>query len=223
MLRYTWSNTLSFSFVPTKETATREDVPRRRGRPRSSSADTAILDAAARVMAERGYRGMTVGAVARAAGVSQPTVYLRHPTKHDLAVAAIAHLPGIAHPPDTGDTRRDLAGILEDLVRDAERIGLSLVGTVLAEEPDHPQLLEEWRKHAGGPMVGSIRAVLERGRSRGQVRPDADLGATAELLLGAYVGRYTTAGPPPGGWSRRVVAVLWPHLEARGVSPSRGG
>ena len=174
-------------------------------------------------MAERGYRGMTVGAVARVAGVSEPTVYLRHPTKHDLAVAAIAHLPGVAHPPDTGDAQRDLAVLLEDLVRDAERIGLSLVGTVLAEEPDHPELLEQWRKHAGGPMVGSIRAVLERGRSRGQVRPDADLDATAELLLGAYVGRYTTAGSPPRGWSRRVVGVLWPHLEAGDAAVGRTG
>ncbi|HEX2273606.1 MAG TPA: TetR/AcrR family transcriptional regulator [Acidimicrobiales bacterium] len=197
--------------MPTKENG--RAGGRRRGRPRSSAADAAILDAAARVMSERGFRGMTVGAVARAAGVTEPTVYLRHPTKHALAVAAIAHLPGVADPPDSGDARRDLVALVETLVRDAERIGLSLIGTVLAEEPDHPELLEQWRRRAGAAMVEAIRAVLDRGRSRGQVRAGADLEATVELLLGAYVGRYTTRGAPPRGWSRRIVAVVWPHLQ----------
>lgn len=191
-----------------------QEATRRRGRPRSPAADAAILDAAARVMSERGYRGMTVGAVARAAGVSEPTVYLRHPTKHDLAVAAIAHLPGLVHPPDSGDARRDLVALLDRLVGDAERVGLSLVGAVLAEEPDHPELLEQWRTRAGAAVVDAIHAVLDRGVTRGQVRPDADLEAAAELLVGAYVGRYTTRGAPPRGWSRRVVAVVWPYLRS---------
>ena len=154
-----------------------------------------------------------MAAVARAAGVSEPTVYLRHRSKHDLAVAAIAHLPAVADPPDNGDVRRDLIALLDELVRNAAGIGLSVLGTVLAEEPHHPELLERWRVRAGMAMADATRAVLERGRSRGQVRSDADIEATVDLLLGAYLGRYTTRGSPPRGWTKRVVGVLWPHLD----------
>jgi len=45
---------------------------------------------------------MTVEAVAARAAVSAPTVYLRYPTKLDLALAAVAHIPVLADPPDTG-------------------------------------------------------------------------------------------------------------------------
>src|SRR4051795_8357147 len=48
---------------------------------------TAIADAARRLFVERGYDGVTVAQVARAADVSEKTVYNHFPTKEDLAFA----------------------------------------------------------------------------------------------------------------------------------------
>ncbi|MGZ6812033.1 MAG: helix-turn-helix domain-containing protein, partial [Blastococcus sp.] len=70
--------------------------------------DEAILDAARAELAERGYARMSIDAVAARAGVSKPTVYLRHATKADLATAAIASMRAASRPAPTGDVRADL-------------------------------------------------------------------------------------------------------------------
>jgi AcrR family transcriptional regulator len=173
-----------------------------------AATDTAILDAAVDLLAQRGYRGMTIGAVAAVAGVSEPTVYLRYATKHDLAVAAIARRPFLAHPPDTGDTSEDLIALLIDLIATAEAIGLSIIGVVLAEEPEHPEFIARWRATVGSAAAEAVAEIIERGRARGQVRPDLEAGLVADLLVGAYIAHYTHVGPPDDQWARRLVATL---------------
>jgi AcrR family transcriptional regulator len=184
----------------------------KRGRPRRAAIDTAILDAAADLLSQRGYRGMTVGAVAAAAGVTEPTVYLRHPTKHDLAVAAIPRLPMLSRPPDTGDTKRDLTLLLTDLVATGRTIGLSITGVVLAEESEHPELLEHWRTTVGAAALRAVHDIIEHGQRRGQVRGDVRAPIVADLLLGAYLGHYTHQGQPDRAWIRHVIDTLWPCL-----------
>ena len=184
----------------------------KRGRPRRAITDRAILDAASELIAQRGYRGMTVGAVAAAAGVSEPTVYLRYATKHDLAVAAIARRPFLTHPPDTGDTIEDLIALLTDLVAAAEAIGMSIVGVVLAEEPEHPELLARWRASVGSVGLRAVDTIIQRGRGRGDVRPDIAASLVADVIVGAYLARYTHQGPPDCHWAREIVEMLAPAL-----------
>ncbi|HEX3539197.1 MAG TPA: TetR/AcrR family transcriptional regulator [Acidimicrobiales bacterium] len=185
---------------------------RKRGRPRQAATDTAILDAASELIAQRGYRGMTVGAVAATAGVSEPTVYLRYATKHDLAVAAVARRPFLTHPPDTGDSIEDLAALLTALVETAEAIGMSIVGVVLAEEPEHPELLAHWRATVGSVGLRAVDTIIERGRRRGDIRPDLHAPLVADLIVGAYLARYTHQGPPDRRWARDIVEMLAPAL-----------
>ncbi|HEY0398200.1 MAG TPA: TetR/AcrR family transcriptional regulator [Acidimicrobiia bacterium] len=187
----------------------------KRGRPRKASIDTAILDAAATLLSQRGYRGMTVAAVAAAAGVTEPTVYLRHPTKHDLAVAAIPRLPMLNHPPDTGDTKTDLTLLLTDLVATGRAIGLAMTGVVLAEEAEHPELLDHWRATVGAAAVGAVHDIIKHGQRRGEVRRDVRTPVVADLILGAYFGRYTHQGQPDRAWIRDVINIVWPGVAAR--------
>src|SRR5215211_8569552 len=93
----------------------------RGGRPRSRAIDEAILAAARAELADRGYARMSVDAVAARAGVSKPTVYLRHASKAELATAALAAYQQRALPRPTGDTRADLVALLRDLRRGVER------------------------------------------------------------------------------------------------------
>jgi AcrR family transcriptional regulator len=186
----------------------------KRGRPRDPSVDLAIIDAASSLMAERGYRGMTVAGVAAAARVSEPTVYLRYPTKQDLAMAAIARLPILTHPPDTGDAREDLEILLTSVLATTRAIGLSIGATVLAAEAEHPELLEHWRTTVGAALVGVVSEIVQHGRDRGQVRPEIDPGVVADLLLGAYLGRHTHTGPPDDQWVDQVLDALWGGLAA---------
>jgi hypothetical protein len=199
------SQQLHFSVVTTKV---------KRGRPRRASTDAAILDAAAALMSQRGYRGMTVSAVATAAGVTEPTVYLRHRTKHDLAVAAIPRLPLLSHPPDTGATKKDTL-LLTDLVATAKALGLSLAGVVLAEEAEHPELLDHWRTTVGAASLRAVRTIVEHGQRRGEVRGDVRAPVVADLILGAYLAHYTHQGQPDRKWIAEVIDTLWPGLAAR--------
>src|SRR5260370_15750722 len=63
---------------------------RRRGRPRSRSAERAILLAGARLLEERGVRRMSMEAVAAAARVSKATIYRRWPSKDALVLDLVA-------------------------------------------------------------------------------------------------------------------------------------
>ena len=115
---------------------------------------------------------MTVAAVAAAAGVSEPTVYLRYPTKRDLALAAVTHIPLLVDAPDTGDAFDDLAALLTRLVAATEAAGgLPLTGAVLAEEHEHPELLERWRANVGATLGAIVEGIVDRGVRREDGRP----------------------------------------------------
>jgi AcrR family transcriptional regulator len=67
---------------------------RQRGRPRASEHEQAdargsLLDAAARLIAERGYRGMTVNEIVARAGLSKGTFYWYFSCKHDVLFAVL--------------------------------------------------------------------------------------------------------------------------------------
>src|SRR5919106_6443524 len=105
------------------------------GRPRDAALDERILAAAREQLAEHGYQGLSIGAVARAAGTTRPSVYLRFAGKEDLATAAIAGM-SVADPLQvTDDLHSDLVAELRHFrTAVTRRGGMSFVGTVLAEE-----------------------------------------------------------------------------------------
>lgn len=155
---------------------------------------------------------MTVAAVAAAAGVSEPTVYLRYRSKHELAVAAIARRPFLTDPPDTGDLITDLISLLTDFTDTGAAIGLSIIGVVLAEEREHPELLARWRATVGSAASQAVEQIVERGRERGQVRPGLEAGMVADLVVGAYLAHHSHKGPPTRAWARQIVETLRPAL-----------
>jgi len=69
------------------ETAPAHRAP---GRPRSAQADRAIIDAIVDLLVNRGYREVTIEAVAARAGVAKTTIYRRWPSKAEMVVEAIS-------------------------------------------------------------------------------------------------------------------------------------
>ena len=69
------------------------------GRPRDPQADRAILKATIELLAEDGFGGLSIEAVAARAGVGKTTVYRRWPSKVPLVVDALTHMkPPMAVP-----------------------------------------------------------------------------------------------------------------------------
>jgi AcrR family transcriptional regulator len=196
-------------------------APRAPGRPRSERVDDAILAAARAELGARGYARMTVDAVAARAGVSKPTIYLRHPTKADLATAAIASMRVQPRPAPTDDLRADLIAHLRLLRAGLERPnGMTMLGTVLAEENETPELLALFRERLVAPRRQELRAVLQAARDRGELRHGADLDIAVNALVGAFFARYL-AGEPIGG--RFVSALVDGVLEGVRLSPQPRG
>lgn len=183
------------------------------GRPRDPETERRILDATLRHLAEEGYSRMSVDNIALAAGVSKPTIYRRWPGKADLATAALRTLQLSEPPVDTGSTTGDLIATLENFSRSLLRPnGLSLIGTVLAEESHTPELLALFRERLVVPRRRMLHDILERAKRQGELRRGANLDAAVNLLVGAFYARYLAASAIPAGFARELVLLVWPGL-----------
>jgi AcrR family transcriptional regulator len=181
------------------------------GRPLDEGVDTAILDAAWRLLLKEGYARLSIAGVAQEARVGRPAIYRRYKDKSELVAAVIADKASSLPLIDTGSAREDLVAHLE-LAR--RRFTVSLAGTFIAEERTHPELLEQFREGMVVPRRDSIAEALERGKARGEVRSDLDSATASAALMGSFIFSYLAGGRPPKGWSERVVDTLWPAFAA---------
>lgn len=96
---------------------TAADAPRPVGRPRDPQVDRAVMEATFALLAEAGYDGLTIEAVAHAAGVSKNAIYRRWPDKVAMVLDAIRTMaPHDEVEVDTGDVRADMATMLRVMV-----------------------------------------------------------------------------------------------------------
>ena len=160
------------------------------GRPRSARIDEVVLRTTLRHLAERGYAGMSVNAIAAELGVSKPTIYLRWPSKVDLALAAVTSLHVDLPESPTGDVRVDLIAHVKRVQRVIETVGIGLTGTVLAEQDSNPALIATYRERAVRPSRQRARRILQSGIRQGVIRPDADVSAAVDMLVGALYAAY---------------------------------
>jgi len=153
---------------------------------------------------------MSLDSVAAEAGASKPTLYRRWATKADLATAALRFLQLSEPAPEGGSSLEALVGILENFRRSLLRPnGMSLVGTVLAEEHLTPELLARFRVRLVLPRRKMLRAVLERAREHGELRPAVDCDAVASLLVGGFYARYLAASTVSARYPAKLVRIVW--------------
>ena len=180
------------------------------GRPRDPATEQRILEVALRMLAMDGYSRMSLDAVAAEAGVSKPTIYRRWPSKADLATSALRTIQLSEPPVDTGSTIGDLTGTLENFRRSLLRPnGMSLVGTVLAEEFHNPDLLGLFRERLVVPRRARLRAILERARKKKEVRPRVNLDCAVAMLVGGFYAQYLAGSEIPSSFARELVDAVW--------------
>ena len=143
--------------------------------------------------------------------MAKTTVYRRYPSTVELVLATINHLNTDVPVPDTGSARDDLVAVL-DFAR--LRFDLSVTGTLLTEEREHPELLEAARRQMIVPAIDRFRQVLRAGIERGELRPDLDVDAAAHALLGSFFIRYLERGRPRPAGRRGSSTTLWPAFAA---------
>ncbi|WP_311543301.1 TetR/AcrR family transcriptional regulator [Streptomonospora wellingtoniae] len=159
------------------------------GRPRSTEADTAILDAALDLLVERGIGAISIEQVAQRAGVTRATVYRRYADRTELLIAAIHHDHDAAPDelPEPDDVEQLLSWWAQALGTPAAGRGWPLIRRLMTELYDHPELAEAFTEVSVEPRNRWIRAALIRDRDRGRFPADADLGVVQQIITGAVV------------------------------------
>ena len=177
------------------------------GRPRDPALDRAILSAAARQLGELGYARMSLESVAAAAGTTVPSLRRRYRDKADLAAAVIGSLR-VEDPPAGAPTPRAHAlAILENFHANLRATpALAVLGSLLAEEERHPELLLLFKTRIAEPR----RALLRQALAAGNLPGAADLDALTSMLIGSFYGRYVTIAGIPDDWPGRVLSAIWP-------------
>jgi AcrR family transcriptional regulator len=184
---------------------------RRRGRPRDPRLDTAILTAAATLLARNGYATTSLEAVAALAGTTMPALRRRYDSMADLIAAVIVSLRTSPLPAPTDSPREDALAILRDLNRAMLHANaMTVVGSLLAEEHHHPELLSLYRTHITESRRSALRGALARGIRAAQLPADLDVDAVTSMLCGALYGQYLTTAGLSEEWADRTLAILWP-------------
>ncbi|BBY15669.1 TetR/AcrR family transcriptional regulator [Mycolicibacterium litorale] len=153
------------------------------GRPRDARVTEAILDAVLAELADRGFGGLTMDAVARRAGVGKSALYRRWPSKVEMTADLMRALSVTEEPaPDTGSFAGDVRALLEDVLAwlTDERVR-RVYPDLLAEAQRHPALGEAMTTYVARPRRARATAVLERAAERGEL----GIGADQEVIVDA--------------------------------------
>ena len=164
-----------------------------------SARRTELTRAAARLFAEKGYHGTSIGDLAEALGVQKGSVYAHIESKQDLLYETMAEGARAFH-----------AGLdaIDDTQPATEKIRLALRShlRVVAEQLDVATVfVQEWRYLEGerrDEIVAErrryedrIRAYFREGRDLGELRTDLDDSTAALLVLSAANWAYTWLQP----------------------------
>jgi AcrR family transcriptional regulator len=183
----------------------------RRGRPRSSHTEKAILKAAGEiVIASGGLAEMTIEGVAERAGVGKASIYRRWPSKGALAFDAVVDGILATQPtPDTGSLEGDLTRVAENWVRlSTARRGGRTVAHLIAEVQSDPDLAVVWRERFVDRIRRERLPIVDRAIARGEIPAGSDPELIMDLLFGPLYHRYLNRHLPLDGSFARGIARM---------------
>jgi AcrR family transcriptional regulator len=187
--------------------AGREKTERRGGRPSGGSDGIvrAVLEATLRQLGDRGFSGVSVDEIAKAARVNKTSIYRRWPSRGALVLAALLTLRDHEPPaPQTGSLRENLIAMLRAKVALVSTgRGRKILRALIAfEDEEVARLARALRKQRYRVPI----AVIQRAIVRGELPPDTDPSLLAEVLLAPMYYRIIVLNQPISGrYIERVV------------------
>lgn len=178
-----------------------------KGRPRSSAADRAILEAFRLELTERGFADLRLEHVAARAGVGKSTLYRRWASKEELAQELLERLAGphiaIA---DTGNTREELLAAVVQPMRAVTHTPFGpVIRALLSQIAINPTIGDPFRTDIVAARRSEIARAVERGMARGDLRSTTNPQLAIELLVGPVYFRVMFGGELTLEFAQRVV------------------
>ncbi|MCH2173438.1 TetR/AcrR family transcriptional regulator [Myxococcota bacterium] len=192
---------------------------RRRPGGRSARVREAILRATLELLAERGFAGITLPAVARQASVNKTTVYRWWSAPLDLVQEALTDFEALALPDiDTGSWEGDVEAFVRArlrLIRDPMAAGI-LRAVIAMGGSDTTR--GEWVDAFWKPRERKWRSPVERAIERGELAASAREVPLVELVAGPLLLSHLATERP---LSRKEVSALVATIAA-GVTALHG-
>ena len=158
----------------------------RPGRKRSEESRQAILSAAAELVAEVGYAGLSIEGIAARSGTGKQTIYRWWPSKADVLLEALTEKADLHIPiPDEGSYAADLRAFLAAsfaLGRQAQVI--EVLRALMAESQINPEFGERFRAEFLRRRRDALGVLVDRALARGDLPPVPRPTTVADLVFG---------------------------------------
>ncbi|MCS6830074.1 MAG: TetR/AcrR family transcriptional regulator [bacterium] len=167
----------------------RSSSPEQSRRKRVADAKTAILQAATRLFAERGYDITTTRMIAREAGVAEGTIYLYFPSKRHILLSLIrqASVPVVTSQLADTEGQSD-ESVLRVLFTERIRFGREyapLLKTLLSEAMHDADLAQQLLQEVIQPLSALVKEYIEKRIEEGVFR-EAPADIAARVLVGMF-------------------------------------
>lgn len=180
--------------TPHAEAGPSNSMSRTRRSPKGERARSAIIDAAAELFSTSGYRGVSVDAIAEAAGLSKAGILHHFPSKEAILFTVVRERVGMDGEEMAELSRTDVGyENLERYValierRFSEQGWVRLYTVLLAESLDVAHPINDYMKTRVARLRSVVTRALSAGIDEGIIEPDIDQESIAATLVGAVDG-----------------------------------
>jgi AcrR family transcriptional regulator len=188
----------------------------KRGRPRNTKAEQAILAASYDLLLEAGFGSVTVDKIAEKAQVSKATIYKWWPNKAAVVMDGYMHAAAARLPvPDTGSVFQDIVIHATNLARFLTSREGNVIKELLGEGQFDPGLAEAYRERYFKPRRVEAQQLISSGMERGELAATLDSGLAVDLLYGPLFYRLLVTGEPLDEEAvERLVSTVFEGLQA---------
>ena len=155
------------------------------GRPRSAEVDQAIWQAALDLLADGGYQGLSIEAIAARAGVGKTTIYRRYDSKEELIADAIESGRAELVIPNTGNLWTDLDAMLNQCAAtDLSPLGRQTLAMMISLASSNPKFADIYWKKYLLPRRQATAVIFERAKAKGELAQEVDINLIFDLMTG---------------------------------------
>ena len=153
---------------------------------RNAETSRAILDAASRLLQEKGYANFTIEEVARRSGASKSTIYRWWSSKMQLLLDIYGgEVEKDLVIPDFGNIEAEIIFLTRAIWKFwRETPSGQAYKSMIAEVQADPSAIEQWRSRFLPERRRRLLFTLQRAADRGELRPDIKLETVIDILFG---------------------------------------
>ena len=170
----------------------------RRTDPRVDRTRQVVSEVVQSILMEDGWESVTHAHVSEVSGISRTTLYRHWPEKVDLLREALVNRSIARSFRPTGDLRADLIAELRAMVTDLVETRAGVLLAAIVDRSEWDPTLQRMKASLIADGVASLRALLQDGQARGELRagPGLDIERGVAELVGPVTFRRFISGEP---------------------------